>query len=436
MAERKIVSQTHFVDLSKVGDRKEASVGSVYVGTKDADWTCNSCNHGPINGRKKLCPMCGNPKDSTETYVASTDNRPFLSDKDMEDRGVDLDHGSDEECPYCKARIAPKTQICPQCNGTIKNVGKTKRICPTCSRESNALICPSCGDKTVSKSEQSSSIPPSPPSGNFYTASGDEQPTRTPPWFLIGGIIAAVAIIVFGIIMIFSPKERVGTVVSSSWSCSVPYQEYQYNQHSDWYVPVGGDYISQSDEIHHYDQIYVRTDRVCNNEWEVVGSHNETTYERVCETHSEYSGSTTTCYDDGTCDTTDDYNDVTECHSEPRTESVDDYGYVEHCHNEDIYDQVPVYSPYYVYNIWEWVSLNPLTSNGTDNTIVCPKVSESETARQSGNESTTCETTFQVSKKQYSYKPNCSTEFPNYFRGSEWNLTITGPFIKAVAPLP
>ncbi len=124
MAERKLVSSTKSVNPKKAGMTKPAGTRTVYVGTVDADWTCNSCGHDHINGSTKLCPMCGNPKDSTETYVTPADSRPFLTEKDMKARGVDLDHGSDEECPFCNAKIAPKSKICPNCGGAIKMSGK------------------------------------------------------------------------------------------------------------------------------------------------------------------------------------------------------------------------------------------------------------------------------------------------------------------------
>lgn len=433
MADRKVVSQRNFIDPSKVGQRRPAGTGSEYQGTKDADWDCNSCGHKGVTGNVKICPACGNPKDGSEKYTEPTDNRPYLTAEELQARGVDRDHGSDELCPFCQAHIAPKTEVCPQCGGIIKNVGKTSRICPNCERETNEIYCPNCGTTTNSKSD----IKRSPLTSTRSLPIPELDNSDGIKKFLkvVGGV-AAIALVIFIMAMIFTPKVKIGSVSQSSWSCSVPRQEYQYNFHGNWYLPENADPVNQYMKFHHYDQVYVRTDTVCADEWEVVGSHTEYGTEQVCETDSVYAGSTTTCYDDGTCDTEDNYDDVTTCHNEPTSEEVDDYGWVNHCHQEDIYEDVPVEQMWYEYNIWEWASIAPLTTSGNDTQISCPVVAETETLKQAGNPDITCDTTFAVDKKQYQYRPDCVSEFPRYSTGSNWQLTISGPSIIKVESVP
>lgn len=211
--------------------------------------------------------------------------------------------------------------------------------------------------------------------------------------------------------------------------------EYQYNLHSDWSIPPDGDYISESQEIHHYDQVYLRTDTICDKNWEVVGSHNEIVKGEDCNTESVYVDTNTFCYDDGTCDVIDNYKDVTTCVPTTDIVPIDDWDWVEHCEDEKIFLPVPNYQTMYKYNIWEWVSINPLESTGVDNNIVCPAVTETETLRQSGNQEIHCKTEFLTDKRIYSYFPDCTTEFPMYKNGSEWNLTLSGSSIKLIEPL-
>lgn len=434
MADRKIISVTNSFDPTKAGQRRPAGTRSEYQGTKDADWECNSCGHKGITGNVKICPSCGNPKDSSEKYVAPPNDRHYLNTEELQARGVDRDHGSDEECPFCQARIAPKTQVCPQCGGNIKGVGKTSRICPGCERETNDLSCPACGTMTNPKTSKSRNL--SPTQGNYQPLSERKNPNGIKKFLKIAGGIAGIALIIFTLVMIFTPKVKVGSVSQNSWSCSVPRQEYQYNFHGDWYLPQNADPINRYLKFHHYDQVYVRTDTVCADEWEVVGSHTEYGTEQVCETDSIYVGSTTTCYDDGTCDTEDNYDDVTTCHDKSTSEEVDDYGWVNHCHQKDIYRDVPVDQMWYEYNLWEWASIAPLTTSGNDNLITCSIVSETQTVKQVGDPDIACSTTFVVGEKQYQYQPDCASEFPLYTTDSQWQLTISGPSIIKVENVP
>ena len=101
------------VEQDQVGThRPTGSTGtSVYAGMKDADWQCNSCfNPEKIPATTKVCPHCKNPKDGSEKYQSPSTPRPYLSEKDMEDRGIDLERQKDEECPFCQSRIKSKSE--------------------------------------------------------------------------------------------------------------------------------------------------------------------------------------------------------------------------------------------------------------------------------------------------------------------------------------
>lgn len=441
MAKKVLISQTRYVDPKKVDTHAPAGTTKIHVGTKDAHWTCNSCGQVEIDGNVKICPSCGNPKDSSETYEPSPDSHPYLTQKELNSRGVDMDHGSDEECPYCSAKIAPKSEVCPNCGGTIKDVGKTQRVCPSCSRETNSLICGNCGEKTVFKTTPTTHSSDQPTSikfpiiSNYSVSTIENKPNNKSLFLKIGAGFIILVVVIYALIAIFSPKEKTGVVVSNSWSCSIPLVEYQYNQHEDWSIPTGGDYISESEEIHHYDSVYDYTNPNCQDIWEVVGSHNENVTQQVCKNVPVYVDSTKDCYDDGTCDYTDIYEDELVCENVTSLMPVDDYGWVEHCNPIIVNKDVPVKQAYYVYKIWEWVPIQPSVSSGTDNTIICPVIQETETIIQSSGPTITCQTNILVDEKQRTIKPDCSAVFPYLVTGSEWKVTMSGPIIQKIEAL-
>lgn len=441
MAERRVVSTRTFVDQSQVGTRRPAGTRHEYQGMKDADWDCTQCGHADITGNIKICPTCGNPKDASEPAQPPPADRPFLTAAQMTERGVDRDHGGNETCPYCQSEVAPKTQVCPQCQGNIANVGKTNRICPSCQRETNELVCPGCGVETDPKAikinRQTYDFEPSRPETSYQDKS---EPTsissKIIPILIGAGVIGLILLCIFGAVMYFSPKINTGTVSASNWSCEVPLIQDQYNFHGDWSLPDKADFIKSYEKFHHNNQVYVRTDNVCKMKREVVGQEPENYTEKVCETESVYVDTTVTCYSDDTCEETKNYKDVTTCKDEPKVRMVDKYGDVERCEDKKIYKDVPVNQTWYEYNIWEWVSISPVSSQGDDNSISCPVVKETDTLRTNGNPKITCSTTFKIGDNQYPYSPDCTNQFPQYTLETRWQVTIFGPIITKVEPLP
>lgn len=425
-----------FVDKDKVGTRRPAdSTGrTVFAGMKDADWQCNSCGSPEeIPATIKVCPNCRNPKDASEGYHSPSSPRPYLTQADMDARGIDMERQQDEECPFCESRLTSKTEVCPNCGGNVSSVYKAERICPSCERETNNQNCPACGTATLSKSL--STLPKA--STTKLQNPARESKKHSSSNLAIGAVVSLVLLCIFAAIgLLFKPHDEIGSVASNSWTCSVPLQEYQYNRHSDWTLPEGADLIQSYEKFHHNEKVEDGLKEVCEDRWEVVGYDQVPKTKEVC-TPGEYIETIESCDEEtSVCTYTDVYGPDSCVDVPDGFDKVDVYDWVTYCEDKMQYKEVPVNQIYFEYNIWEWVSINPATTSGNNNQVACPLVTPSQTIKQSGNPDVSCQTEFTVGNKNYPYTPDCLLQFPLFSEGSQWLVTISGPSIIEVSPVP
>lgn len=427
MAKKKVVSRRRFVDPNLVGTTRPAGTRREYQGTVEAQWTCNSCGIEKIPGGTKKCPNCAHPKDASETYEPPPLDAPFLTSKQLADMGINVTtHDSDEECPFCSSRVKPGTQVCPNCNGNIIDVARTTHRCPNCGRESNSTNCPSCNAVTESKSQK--------PSLNYlsdlFSSSTASEARSTINWPIIGGILLGVMLI-GGLIFALWPREEKAIVTHASWNSTIYLEEYQYNQHSNWSVPPGGEIVSvEEQKFHHYESVFDHREEQCHLERQQVDTDTREYTDRDCQ--DVYSHTEETCYDDGTCDRDPVYNEV--CTDVTYTEQVPVYDDVEVCSMVDIYRDEPRYAPWYTYNIWEWVSITPAQLAGTGEPYWPTEYRLDETHRESGRNQTYT-VIFTADDNDHPYSPQTYEEYQRYPIGTEWMIKRSGPIVVEVNPL-
>lgn len=393
---RRLVSSTRYVKQELVGTTKPLGSDSdgdnrVYAGTVMSTWNCGNCGHQNIGGDTKHCPNCQSPKGDYdgEEYQQPALDAPYLSAAKLNDMNVDITHHySDEQCPFCNSRLKPQTKVCPNCHGVVRPDEEDE---------------PEPSFEQVSLYQNQADLPEVSKSG--FTVN----------WKLIGiGLIVAALI---GLVTFFLwPREEQAVVTQASWVSTVSLQEYQYNQYVGWEIPIGGDYVSESREIHHYDPVYVRTDTECHRE-------------RVDDPdtcRSVYSHTDRDCYDDGTCDEHDVYEQ----------ECTENYHYENVCEETDVYRQEPRYAQKYTYNIWEWVEISPVTLSGTGSDIRYPTdFVIDDYHRESGREQTFA-LVFTVGEDSYTYVPQSLDEYLRYPEGSEWIIVRNWSIITEIKPLP
>lgn len=425
MTERKVVSRRSFVDSNLVGTTAPAGSSRVYLGTVEAQWTCASCGNTGIPGGTKECPDCGNPKDATETYQPPSVEVPYLTQSQLNTMGVNVTtHESDEECPFCQARLKPGAQKCPNCGGTIANAARTSRKCSGCGRETDDLYCPSCGAETESKEIVPTGPTPHIPSPRF------EPPTRSSAfnWKLVGLVLLGLSFVV-GLIVALWPRETTAKVSAVGWTSTISIQEKQYNQHSDWSIPTDGDYVGESLQIHHYDQVYDHMGEECHIERQQNGTESEPYTDQDCD--REYVRTDETCYDDGTCDREAVYETV--CHTFTNYRQVPKYEDVRVCEDVKIYRSEPRYATMFTYMIWEWVNVAPVGASGSDLKPRWPELQLDDNRRESGRQQV-YQVTFSIKEKTYQYKPNSVEEFQRYQIDSSWVLKRSGSKVLEVYP--
>jgi RNA polymerase subunit RPABC4/transcription elongation factor Spt4 len=421
MTKKRVVSKSTRVDKDKVGDRQSAGTKRVYKGTVEAEWTCSSCGREHIPGGVKKCPSCGNPKGEDEVYETPETPGRFLTEQELEERGVDPHlHLSDELCPYCGSKLKPGTQKCPNCGASLTDVGYTTRVCPACERETNEMTCPNCGTPTVPKDQVQAQVATAPSSGAVAEAppasAADAKP-KQPIWqnrsaMIVIGAGALICVLLACIMgWLFFPRTEVATVSDLSWERTIAIQEHQYNLHEDWSLPDGADLESTEERIHHYDEV-------------LKGYKEECGYEESCTSVSVYDHTETTCYDDGTCDEEDVYRTEEECTEE----------YV--CEDVPQYEDVPVYQTWYNYYIWEWVDIEPAVASGHDADPYWPEITLEDNQREKSNgREETCTVTFVNQKeKTYDFSVSCS-ELEKYDIGSHWEIERNASRVTEANPV-
>lgn len=441
MSKRRVVSKRSFVDPNLVGTTKPTgTTGRVgqqreYLGTVESVWTCSSCGTSGIPGGTKSCPNCKSPKGGkreNEEYQHPADSAPYLSPAQLTSMGVDVaTHESDEQCPFCDAKLNPGTQVCPNCNGNIVDAARTSRKCLNCGRETNSYKCENCGSETVNHKDIVERPSFTAPARREYVDPYPEPKRRpTVNWRLVGIGLAVVAIIAVVAFLLWPRQER-ATVSQSSWVSTVYLEEYQYNQHSGWSIPMGGDYVSQSEQFHHYESVYSHTENQCH--METVPDGYDTVYDtdEVCT--SVYSHTDETCYDDGTCDREAVYED--ECHDVTTSRQVPRTRQERVCEDVRIYRDEPRYATQYVYNIWEWVSISPAVLSGTGSEVRYPTDFVIDERHRETRRAQTFSLTFSVGENSYTYIPGSLSEYLQYPWGTEWVIVRTGNTITEIKPV-
>ena len=194
------------------------------------EWTCPNCgtrNKGGI----KTCENCGAPQPENVQFDLPAEQK-FVEDEASIKAAKE---GADIHCPFCGTRNPASAKTCSQCGGDLtdakaREAGRLMQApppqpkivkCDNCGAEnpgSNA-VCSNCG----------SPLPKLTPPALAPQIAAGVSPLTAPKktnWYLIGGILAAVAICCAIIGALFLPSKSVdATVVDVHWQTSVPLQE-------------------------------------------------------------------------------------------------------------------------------------------------------------------------------------------------------------------
>ena len=299
-------------------------------------WDCPFCDRKKIEGTKRVCPECGNPRGSETKFYIDRSNVIRLKQEEAEDKGK----GADWLCPYCD------------------------KLNPV-----NELYCLSCGSSRDESTDDYFSI--NKMTDNQISKSARSEESFVEP-YVIGNdnsivksykrkrkkniaIFTAILMILLVIVGIFKPKVRNFHCTYVSWTSSINIESYETVNESDWSIPPGGRLQYKKSEIRSYDRVL---------------DH----YETVTRTRSVQSGSHTE-YDyvdngDGT------FSEV--------SRTVPDYVDETYTEKEPVYRDVPVYDTKYYYEIEKWIPKREVVNSGSDRTITWGEVVLASNEREGG----------------------------------------------------
>jgi len=424
MAKRRIVSQRKVVDPNLVGTTRPAGTGHEYLGTVESQWTCSSCGTPEIPGGQKNCPNCGSPKENEtkEDYQPPDIGAPYLNPEQLAAMGVDpVKHESDETCPSCGSKLKPGTQQCPSCGSVVSNVARTSHICPSCGRETNGTSCPSCGGETQQET-------PAPQPRTTISFAG--MPPISTDWKWPAIALAALALL-GAIAFTFWPRQEIGTISGANWTNTIALEQYQYKQHGGWSLPTNGQQVGTESRVHHYDKVPDHIENQCHYEQQLDGYDTEWYTDEEC--HDVYDYTEEITYDDGTTDRVAHYRE--ECTDVERSQQVPRYKDVRVCEDVQIYREEPGYATWYIYNIWEWRSISPVSLTGTGLNPQWPSYPRDANHRETGRRQDFSVIFVVNDKASYTYHPASIEEFQRYQPGSQWSLKRSGNIVVEVKPI-
>lgn len=299
-------------------------------------WDCRYCGAKKVRGGLRECPQCGHPRDEGITfYIDNPQNYVYDEEKAAKAR-----RGPDWACPACNCFNSADSTVCMGC-GTPRDSESKDYF-----QKQEALH--AAEQRIYQREEQAwQAYHPeyTPPEREPETTYTPLKPKKKISWrkILIPTIsVLLMLALIVGLVSCLIPHEVSGTVMEMEWSRSVEIEEYKTVRESGWSIPSGGRKISQSEEIHHYDQVLDHYETKTRTHTEQVLDHYEeyvSGYRDLGNGHFEEITSQRPVY-----------------RTETRTET----------YQEPVYKQVPVYQTKYVYDIDKWVHKSYEKTSGHD----------------------------------------------------------------------
>ena len=206
------------------------------VGYIQNEWTCPNC--GTRNkGGVKTCENCGAPQPENIQFELPSEQKLVTDEASIKAAQA----GADIHCPYCGTRNPANAKTCSQCGGDLTE-GKAResgRVIQTPPAQPKVIKCDNCGTENPNSNSVCSNCGSPLPhvavagstltAGSGISAAAPFTAKKKPNKFLIGGIIAALAVccIVAGVLFFLPSKSVEATVVDVHWQTSVPLQELQ-----------------------------------------------------------------------------------------------------------------------------------------------------------------------------------------------------------------
>lgn len=306
---------------------------------REGHWDCQYCGTIGNLGRHKACTNCGRSRpDGTKFYLA---DEAEIVDKRLESQAQ---LGPDWICEFCGTSNAANITICGSCGAPREGSSPVQQV-----KEYAPGEAPTTGDMTFEEE-------PNEGKGERVEPAASKSSSK----IVIFAIAGAILLLCLGLdaFLIFAGKDADATVSGFEWQRTQAVEAFQTVTEEDWNVPADGRILSQSQEIHHYDQVI---------------DHYET-LERVVDEQVQVGVETYVC---GQRDLGNGFFEDIECEqpvyeTQSHTESYE----------EAIYRDDPIFQTLYFYEIDKWIVIRNEENGASDHSPFWPRADLSDDERE------------------------------------------------------
>lgn len=322
-------------------------------------WDCKYCGSTQIGGSKRECPNCGKPRDKDITFYLPGTKR--YVPKDQADK---INRNPDWLCEYCDSLNSDSDNYCISCGSprTEKNLNyfenkikqEEKQQKSSTSSHSSSSDCYS-RNESRSKSRNDFS--------NIHTKSSSFSDILSNGWKPVLCILL-IALTIFGIFLLFQPKEYELTVTELSWERCINVERYQTVEESSWNLPSNARLLETRLEYSHSEQVLDHYDT----------KTRQVEKQRISGYETYVSG----------------YRDLGNGYFEEITSERPVYEtyYETETYQEPVYRSEPVYRTKYYYEIDKWLYERSVSTSGIDCEPYWGKVNLNSDERESSRSDT------------------------------------------------
>ena len=302
-------------------------------------WDCPVCGNQGIAGNVMNCPSCGRARGDVKFYMKGAGEDTVREENDREDieylntqQAEQIGKNPDWYCSFCNSLNKDNAAFCSNCGASRE------------SSESNYF------DQLKKRQEKEAAEKAAQPQARTQ----QPQKSKRPLLFLLALVLIVVALFSY----LNGNSTRGNQLVTDiAWNRAIPVEQYLEFQEEGWTLPSGATEISQSQKIHHYDQVLSHYENVEVQRSRQVLDHYETYY-----TYSDLGNGA--------------FEEV--AHERPvyKTE------YYTETESRPVYVSVPRMSTWYVYSIWRWTQTRTATASGSDHEAAWPETNLAEDERE------------------------------------------------------
>jgi len=381
---------------------------------REGAWDCLHCGMKRNRGPEKFCGGCGAPRGDNVKFYLPEDARVVEDEEELRRAKA----GPDWNCRYCGGDNQGYNNFCTGCGAgkdgsaprktTEYKIDEIPHSGEDLKKEEKEHVKGSKSDFKKEKKE--------PKRRKSGQKPGEGDPGRKTSGNYLFAKIAGTAgcvglsaivliLIVIGLFLAFRTHEVSLEVTGLNWERTIAIEEFRTITEEGWEgeLPSDARYISESREIHHYEQVQVGTETETRTVTRQVQTGTESVKVGVKDMGNGY------------------FEDVYE--DRPVYEEVEETVTEE----VPVYEDKPVYRQKITYEVDRWVPDRTEKASGTDrNRPVWPEFTLGNEEREGVRQENYTVTLVDSKGKSYKYKASSYQEWEKFEKGKSYKAKITG----------